>query len=174
MSAQLQASITDRDTAASMTLLHFMVHDLQCCLHVQDVSRMMSLMDVQAIPGDSSYLLGMMNLHGDSVPVIDLGLRIGHQQVSPYTIDTPIILCSYKGQNIGMVVTEILEIVDCDSQALQVRPEYKESAQPYQAIVNTGDGLSLLLDIERVGGEQLGGSDIMTLLTDIELTGGAA
>ncbi|NNG13725.1 MAG: chemotaxis protein CheW [Gammaproteobacteria bacterium] len=159
---------------SSMTLLHFMVQDLQCCLHIKDVERMMSLLDMQVIPGSAEYLLGMMNLHGNSIPVIDLGLRIGHPQIAPYTLETPIILCCHNGGHIGLVVTEILEVQECDIQTLQVRPEFEQGAQPYEAVINTGHGLSLLLDLDRIGGVQLGSSDIMARLTDIELYGGAA
>jgi len=173
MSTQSRASLTDRYIDTKMTLLHFMVHDLQCCLPITAVDRMMSLLEIQAIPGGPDYLLGMMNLHGTSVSVIDLGLRIGHPQVMPYSIETPIILCCHNNQYIGLVVTEILEIKECDAQALQVRPEFKQGAQPYEAVINTGQGLSLLLDLERIGGVQLGGADILTRLTDVEMYGAA-
>ena len=167
-------SRTDTSADSKVTLLHFMVQDLQCCLRIKEVERMMSLLDIQVIPGGPEYLLGMMNLHGMSVPVIDLGLRIGHPQVTPYDLETPIILCMHNGQYIGLVVTEILEVIESGMHALQDRPEFEQGAQPYEAVVNTGHGLSLLLDLERIGAEQFGNSDIMARLTDIELCDGAA
>jgi purine-binding chemotaxis protein CheW len=174
MNAQTQVSIANRPDDAGITLLHFMVQDLQCCLHVGDVERMMSLLDMQIIPGGAEYLVGMMNLRGDSIPVIDLGLRIGHPQVEAYTLETPIILCRHQGKRIGLVVSEILEVQKCDVQALQARPEFEQGAQPYAAVINSDHRLSLLLDLDRIGGVQLGKPDIMARLTDIELCGGVA
>jgi purine-binding chemotaxis protein CheW len=172
MNMQAQVDISNRFDNNDITLLHFMVQDLKCCLHVGDVERMMSLLDMQIIPGGADYLVGMMNLHGQSIPVIDLGLRIGHPQVKGYTLETPIILCCNQGKRIGLVVSEILEVQECDIQAVQVRPEFEQDTQPYAAVISCDHGLSLYLNLERIGGVQPGNTDIMARLSDVELYGG--
>ena len=145
----------DATANAQLTLLHFMVQDLQCCLHVQDVERIMSLLDMRPVPGSPDYLIGLINLHGTSIYGIDLGMSLGYPRTEAYNIDTPIILCANNDKRIGLAVSEILDIQECDPQAMQMRPEFKQGAQPYHAVVNTQRGLSLLLDIERLIDVQL-------------------
>ncbi len=163
----MQAAVAKASETSSneqLILLHFMVQDLQCCLYVQDVERIIPLLDMQPVPGGPDYLIGLINFHGESIAGIDLGLRMGHANTQPYTIDTPVIFCSQEGGHIAFVVSEILEIQQCGSDAMQMHPEFKQGKQPYHAVVNTQGGLSLLLDIQGISEVPLGRVD------DIDIT----
>jgi chemotaxis signal transduction protein len=152
----------------TVRVMHFAVQDLQCCLHIEDVERVIPLLEVRPIPSGPDYLLGLMNYHGSGIAVIDAGFRIGQPHAQAYSLDTPIILCSRDNIRIGLVVTDILDLQECQPQAFQMRPEFKQGAQPYEAVVSTSRGLSLLLDLERIADVQLGGIDIMSRLADTE------
>jgi len=155
----MSRALAEIATDEAFTLLHFMVQDLQCCLRVDDVDRIMTLLDMRPVPGGPDYLIGLINLHGESVAGIDLSLRMGYPRTEDYSIDTPMVLCCCDGRQMGMVVSEILAIQRCKPTAMQMRPEFEQGDQLYEAVVNTDRGLSLLLDLKRVCDVQLGAID---------------
>jgi len=149
-------------------LLHFMVQDLYCCLHVQYVEQVIPLLEVKSVPGGLDYMIGLMNLHGSSVPLIDLGQCMGYPQTETYTLETPIILIHHDNRRTGLVVSEILEVRQCSQHDLQMSPEFTRGDLPYKGVVNFGSNLSLLLDIDRITNIQLGDTDIMPSLSKVK------
>lgn len=123
--------------------------DLRFCVPLPAVERVFPLMYLQPLPGGPDYVVGLMNLHGECIPVLDLGLRLGVPDVEPYTLETEIALCSMNGRRIGLI-TRALTGVESLEGALQMRPELQESGLPFMAVAATAGGLALLLDIEQL------------------------
>jgi len=150
-------------------LLHFMVQELQCCMYIQDVARIIPLLEMQPVPGAPNYLIGLINLHGMSIMGIDLGLRIGKSHAEAYTVDTPIILCACEEEHVGLVVSEIIGIQHCTFDDMQMRPEFNERELPFEAVVNTKQGFSLLLNIQKVSDFRFCDVDIDTITSVSEI-----
>ncbi len=142
-----------------LTLLHFRVQDLLCCLYVEDVECIVSLLDIQPVPGGPDYLLGLINRQGTSIAAIDLSLSMGYGNAQPYSLDTPVIFCWRAERRIALVVSEVLDVQQYSPEALQMRSQLEQGGQPYQAVIHTPQGLSLLLDIQRISDVTLGDDD---------------
>ncbi len=110
----------------------------------------MQLMEVQEVPQAPSYLVGIMNLYGEAVPIIDLAVRMGVANDDNYTVQTPVILVSCKKKKCALIVDNI-ERVDLVSSS-QIRAEKLFSGGQYfvKATVVTGSETALLLDTWRV------------------------
>ena len=50
-----------------LLVLHFMVKDIQYCLNIVHIDRVMFLMALQTVPGGPADLAGLMNLRGKSI-----------------------------------------------------------------------------------------------------------
>lgn len=80
----------------------------QLCLPLESVVRAFAFATLQPIPRGPSYLKGVLNLGGASLPVIDLAERVGLPPVPRYGIDTCIVLCAGAGGQVGVIVESIL------------------------------------------------------------------
>lgn len=141
---------TDRRAAVAQEVLHFRVSGMQLCVPLDYVYKVMPIMSLQPVPGAPPYLVGLMNLHGASVPVMDLAMRLGHKNAQKYTLDTPILLCTSGVRRVGLIISEVCDVGSIENQDRQMANLLKDGDLPFLAVFNTQDGLSLMLDIQRV------------------------
>lgn len=109
---------------------------------------------VTSIPESPDYVLGVLNLRGAIVPVIDLRKRMSIPSIG-YTATTVIIVVSTAtdtGRNdIGFVVDSVSDVVNFDVDAVQAVPSVgnEQRTEYIRGIVTMGSSLVLLLDIDR-------------------------
>lgn len=120
--------------------------ELLACIDLCDVERTVSLVAMQVIPGSAAYVAGIMNYAGHSIPVIDLAIRLGLAS-SPYTLDTPIVVCRHQQQRVAMIVQDIIGIQSLSAQDQQLASQFSRYGTAVRASAHTGLGLALLLDV---------------------------
>ena len=141
-------------------VLHVIVgSETQVCIDLADVERVFPLVAVQEIPGGPDYLVGLISLHGTSIPIIDLALKLGLADPKNYDIDTPIVLCRTGGLIGGLVVSEVIEVAQPMVSDVQMVAEFAHSRPPLCGTVTIQQGLSLLIDTLRVLTLDLGESE---------------
>ncbi|MBZ0106392.1 MAG: chemotaxis protein CheW [Sulfuricella denitrificans] len=138
------------DAEAVCQVLVIQTQHLLCCIPLSFVERALPLVALHPLPGGPSYLAGFMSMGGASVPVLDLGIRLGLPDAEAYTLDTPIVVCSEGERRMGLLVSSILGIQAVAQQDIQLRPAFEQSAPPFLATLNVTQGLALLLDVSRV------------------------
>lgn len=134
----------------SQLALHFRVAQMQLCICLNEVSKVLPMMTLQPVLGSPPFLTGLMNLHGTSVSVIDLALRLGQSSSSNYTLNTPILLCNHAQHLAGMIVDEILGVAEIDNKQRQMSDFLAHEHNPFLAVFNIEDRLSLLLNLAMI------------------------
>lgn len=78
---------------------------------------------ITRMPGKPNYVIGIMNIRGETVPIMDLGYRLN------YEIDYPtskIIIVYMHGEKVGLIVQTVKDVLDFnDNEELEDAP-YKE------------------------------------------------
>ena len=115
---------------------------------VQDINRMQ---EITEIPHAPESVVGVINLRGRVIPVIDLRKRFGLPE-AVHTKDTRIVVVHLEGNLIGV-------IVDAVSQVLRISADIVEPPSPVLAgvdsrylrgIAKLDDRLVILLDLDFV------------------------
>lgn len=125
-------------------ILHFMVADVQCCLPIDYIQRIVTLTDIFKAPKAPAYMVGMLNLHGQAIPVIDPCMYLQLGTPESYTTETSIIVCSYNRQLFGLTVKQVKEIDSIHQADLQLN-ESKDT--PFTGTLNSDNKISFILDI---------------------------
>lgn len=106
---------------------------------------------VTRIPQSPHFLLGVLNLRGTIVPVLDLRLRFGVQPEA-YTASTVTVIVAVAGRSFGIVVDAVSDVLD--AAAAEVRPVPDMGAtvavEYLQGLIATGERMVLLLDVTRL------------------------
>jgi purine-binding chemotaxis protein CheW len=129
-------------------------HDV-FALGVDTVREVLEMMPVTAIPRTPRFMLGVVNLRGRAVPVVDLRLQFG-LPVGEDTVETCIIIVEvdFMGERnlIGGVADSVREVVDLNPEAIEPPPSMgtSVSVEFIQGIARQGDGFVIILDIEQV------------------------
>ncbi len=140
--------LADNDT--SHRLLYMAVAGHHFCLRLGDVERLLPLMQVQSVPEGPDYLLGVMNLRGEAVPVLDLARRLNLPAVARYALDTPVVLAAIGGLRAGLVVDEVQGVRTVPRAALRGDALFRDGLPPVLSAVTSSDGTALLLDALRI------------------------
>ena len=119
------------------------------------IKEIIGMMPITTVPQTPEFVKGVINLRGKVIPVIDLRLRFGMEEID-YTERTCIIVVEIEGQT-GTVLIGV--VVDSVSEVLNIKGEVIEDAPAFGAGLNTEyilgmakieGGVKVLLDIDHV------------------------
>jgi purine-binding chemotaxis protein CheW len=117
---------------------------------------------VTKIPHAPPHVLGVLNLRGSIVPVVDLRMRFALERAE-YTKVTVIIVLSVHSsagrREVGVVVDGVSDVVDVDGANVKQAPDLgtKFAMEYIRGLVTVADRMVVLLDIDRLIGAQLSG-----------------
>jgi len=106
---------------------------------------------VTRIPQTPDYLLGVLNLRGAIVPIMDLRLRFGLPRES-YGDTTVIIIVAVDERLFGIVVDAVSDVVDIDTAAIRPVPNMGAvvDTRYLKGLVVNAEQMVLLLDVEKL------------------------
>jgi len=133
-----------------LKLLQFSVQNVHLCIDLQYIERVLPLVLLEKVPNSPIYLAGLMNLRGKSIPVVDLAIRLGLMRDQPYSLHTPILLCSDHQHLVGLIVDQIYGMVDADEKNIQMQEEFGGNLPPYLGAFTFNAGISLLINTSQI------------------------
>ncbi|MEY8214949.1 MAG: chemotaxis protein CheW [Colwellia sp.] len=120
-------------------------------INVMQVQEILRYNEVAPVPGAPSYVLGIINLRGNVVTVIDTRSRFN---LSPCEItdDTRIIVIESEQQIVGILVDSASEVVYLKASEIEAAPNVgnEESAQFIQGVTNREGELLILVDLDKL------------------------
>lgn len=131
-------------------LLDIVVAGHRFCLRLADVERLLPLMQVQSVPGGPDYLVGLMNLGGEAVPLLDLARRLDLAGTADYALDTPVVLAAVGNLRAGLVVSDVHGVRSVPRSALRGGALFRDGLPPVLSLVTGGEGSALLLNTLRI------------------------
>lgn len=118
--------------------LQLQAEQICCVVELSQVEKILLLPGLTAVPEAPDYLAGILNYHGNNVPVIDLAIRLGQEVDTPYTADTPVVLvkCPKSTVPVALIVTGIGQVQDIPRSDFQLVEQFSDKALPFTALVN--------------------------------------
>ncbi len=107
------------------------------------VVEVLRLVALTPLPDAPPWMLGMLNLRGKGVPVLDLRRRLGLAPIE-FGLDAAIVVVENSGRNVGLVVDEVAEVVEIPDENLE---EPTGSGGGLKAITHSGTKTILVLDL---------------------------
>ncbi len=129
----------------------FYLGEALCGIDINTVQEISKDMEISEVPLSPDYVLGIKNLRGGIVSVIDLGDKIGLHP-SKIDEDSRIIIVNWKEEYIGLLVDKIANILPADRNYLEDPPSNVKGMQGkyFQGVINTDSGLIALMNIDEV------------------------
>ena len=115
---------------------------------------------VTKIPHAPPHVLGVLNLRGSIVPIVDLRMRFSLDRAE-YTTVTVIIVVSVISaagrRDFGVVVDGVSDVVDVNTAEVKAAPELgaKGATDYIRGLVPVSERMVVLLDIDRLIGSDL-------------------
>ena len=136
-------------TAQELTI--FQVADISCGLDTSHVQEINKHLDITKAYGAPNYVRGIINLRGEIVTVIDLRQIFGIE-VEAINENMRIVIVENKGENIGLLVDRIDDIITAESSMIEPPPSNVSgvTGEYFTGILKTEDSLITILDVKNL------------------------
>ncbi|ABE54637.1 CheW protein [Shewanella denitrificans OS217] len=120
-------------------------------INVMQVQEVLRYTEIAPVPGAPHYVLGIINLRGSVVTVIDTRSRFG---LNSAEVDdsTRIVIIEAEKQVIGIMVDSVAEVVYLRRSEIDNAPNVgtEESAKFIQGVSNRDNELLILVDLDKL------------------------
>jgi purine-binding chemotaxis protein CheW len=129
-------------------------------LEILKVREIFGYMEITAVPQTPAHVKGVINLRGQVIPVVDLRMKFGMQEIE-LTEETCIIVVEIATSDsqfeTGIIVDHVSEVLDVDGADIDDAPQFGSSVNTdfILGMGKIGESVKILLDIDKV----LGGED---------------
>jgi purine-binding chemotaxis protein CheW len=130
-----------------VSYLKFSLHDEHFALPLLMVKEVIALPEVTSIPNTPKYFLGIMNLRGQIISIVDLRTKLNIQ--SQFNAETTVVICEMKPYCVGIVVDSVDNVLSLTNAEIKEKPKI-ESAGPTDyitGVVNKDNQLILIVDM---------------------------
>lgn len=120
-------------------------------INVMQVQEVLRYTEIAPVPGAPDYVLGIINLRGNVVTVIDTRARFGLPPTET-TDNTRIVIIESDEQVVGILVDSVAEVVYLKTSEIDSAPNVgtEESAKFIQGVSNRDGELLILVDLNKL------------------------
>jgi purine-binding chemotaxis protein CheW len=150
--AATEGAKTDPRTGKYLT---FQLAKEEFAVQVLHVREIMGVQEITAVPQMPYHVKGVLNLRGKVIPVLDLRLKFGMQELE-YTQRTCIIVVQIEGNagriSTGIIVDGVSEVLTLQAADIEDTPDFgMGAATPYLlGLAKIKGKVKILLDINKV------------------------
>ncbi len=137
--------------SGSLQCVTFTLEDETYGINVMQVQEVLREIEVAPVPGAPPYVLGIINLRGNVVSVIDARTRFGLPTKESDDM-TRIIVIEAQQQILGILVDSVAEVVDIQRGEIDTAPNVgnAETSKYIDGVVSRGEELLILVDLNKL------------------------
>jgi purine-binding chemotaxis protein CheW len=139
------------DTPVKIQCVTFELNNETYGINVMQVQEVLREIEVAPVPGAPNYVIGIINLRGNVVSVIDARTRFGLASIERTGMSRIIVIEAHK-QIIGVLVDSVAEVVDIKLDEIETAPNVgnDESSRYIDGVVSWRDKLLILVDLNKL------------------------
>jgi purine-binding chemotaxis protein CheW len=140
-----------QNESTSLQCVTFTLEDETYGMNVMQVQEVLREVEVAPVPGAPDYVLGIINLRGNVVSVIDARTRFGLQPKESDDMSR-IIVIEAQQQILGILVDSVAEVVDINRDEIDTAPNVgnAETSKYIDGVVSRGEKLLILVDLNKL------------------------
>jgi len=138
-----------------MQCVTFTLAEETYAINVMGVQEVLRVTEIAPVPGAPSYVLGIINLRGNVVAVIDARNRFGLVPAD-MTDSTRIVIIEANENVIGILVDSVAEVVELDSNEIEPAPNVgnDDSSRYIKGVAHRDNELIILVDLDKLLSEE--------------------
>src|ERR1700690_4394633 len=151
MAAESTQALLATELVPSGQLVTFTLDNVEFGLDIDRVQEITHRTDVTPVPGSPSFILGVINLRGLIIPVIDSRIRF-HLAPQETTTKTRIIVMRLGSGPTGLQVDSVAEVVRLEDHTVREKPPLVAGirAEYLAGMVTVGTRLITLIHLEKL------------------------
>ncbi len=137
--------------AAKIKFLTYFLGDEQYGIDISLVKEIIAIMKITAVPKTPKYVMGVINLRGSIIPVIDTRTRFD-MPPEEYDEQTAVIIVEIDKVSVGFIVDQVEEVLSVDAENISEPPKFGTNVNTdfIRNMVRVGDNVVMVMDLERL------------------------
>ncbi len=129
----------------------FRLDDEKYGIRVMQVQEVLRMTEIAPVPGAPDYVLGIINLRGNVVTVIDSRKRFGLGEAD-VDDSTRIVIIEADKHVVGILVDSVAEVVDLQTSEIDAAPNVgnDDSSKYIQGVSSKDKELLILVDVNKL------------------------
>ncbi|MGR9012266.1 MAG: chemotaxis protein CheW [Gammaproteobacteria bacterium] len=131
-----------------MRLLIFTLDDWRCALELSTVEKVYRAVAVTPLPDAPDIVLGVVNVRGVVLPVVDIRrrFRLPEKALIP---DDRLIVAHSSGRLVVLVADSVTDVIDCSGQDITSANAIVPGIDHIEGVARLKDGMILIHDLSR-------------------------
>ncbi len=141
--------IAEKNEVSLLQLVLFSLGSELYSVNVMQVQEVLRVTDIAPVPGAPNDIIGIINLRGNVVTVIDARIRFG--LVPKETDDrSRIIIVESEEETTGILVDSVVEVIDLDPSTIESTPKVnnEDSSKYIRGVSSYGGKLFILVNLQ--------------------------
>ena len=147
----MDSSPVQPDADITQQWVSFILGDETYAIDVMQVQEVLKPVEITPVAGSPDFVLGVINLRGNVVTVIDARSRFSLMPIET-TSDTRIILVEAKDQVVGVLVDRVGEVLQVSQMQIESTPSVTstEVSGNIQGVTTRDDALVEIVDLDKL------------------------
>ncbi len=135
----------------SSSYVTFSLEDETYAIDVLQVQEVLKITEIAPVPGVPDYILGIINLRGDVVTVIDARRRMQLPERAPDDASR-IVIIDVDNQNVGILVDSVAEVVSIPPDEVDPAPAVgnDQTSRFILGVSSKEEKLTILIDLNKL------------------------
>ncbi|MHA1583764.1 MAG: chemotaxis protein CheW, partial [Promethearchaeota archaeon] len=162
-------SLKEINLISEIPIVRFQIDSVNFGLDVYQIRDIIRVTDITRVPNSQDFILGVINLRGMIIPVVNLRKRLSFDNEN-YPGDIRILITEYGEEWAGLMVDSVSDVINLPSTNIEPRPRYlvnnidanfliglglditqKNNHSSFQGVKSTSESeMILLLDLGKV------------------------
>lgn len=142
----------DKKEITSMQVVCFKIGEEEYGLEILKVQEILKLPKITKLPKSSPYILGIIDLRGQVIPIIDLSVKFAIKKSSDGHENLRAIVCDINGKRVGLGIDSVSHVVRIESKDIEPPPPVVRgiSGKYIVGIAKSESGFIVILDIDQI------------------------
>lgn len=135
---------------AAQEFLSFMLAEEEYAVPILEVREVRGWSEVRSVPNSPNYLVGVLEIRGEYVPIVDLRMRFSLQPASIGATTVVIVLNDAEKHPLGIIVDAVAEVYALQRSEIKDAPHMSISVdQSYiKGIASAENGHLIIINLE--------------------------
>jgi len=147
------SALEGKEKVGTAQFVNFRLRNEEFGVDVGSVREITRVTDISAIPEAPAFIIGVANLRGQIIPVIDLARQFGLKPQASLPESARIVVSEVQGQTVGLLVDAVPEVLRMAETDIEPAPELirtRVRRDYIQGVGKLGERLIVILDLEKV------------------------
>ena len=147
----MDSTALEDETATLREIVSFRVASQDFCIDIGHVREIRGWSPTTLLPHAPDYVVGVMNLRGNVIPVVDLSRRLGLGRTEPSERHV-IVITNFGRGTVGLLVEAVSDIMSLPTEHMKQTPDIAGGTATgfVEGVFTTDDSLIRALDLSRV------------------------